>query len=80
MALFIEQRSMCPNTRAAMSIGEYVGDLSISPRMDGLVLNAEHSERFLNEFLQRLQTLAEQCGTQESAAEPDSPEENDTQR
>ena len=27
--------------------------------MDGLVLNAEDSERFLNEFLQRLQTLAE---------------------
>jgi len=48
-----------PNTRAAMSIGEYAGDLSISLRTDGLVLNAEDSERFLNEFLQRLQTLTE---------------------
>lgn len=49
-----------PNTRAAMSIGDYAGDLSISLRTDGLVLNAEDSLSFLNEFLQRLQTLAEQ--------------------
>jgi NRPS condensation-like uncharacterized protein len=48
-----------PNTRAAMSIGEYAGDLSISLRADGLVLNASDSEQFLNEFLERLQTLAE---------------------
>ncbi len=48
-----------PNTRAAMSIGDYAGDLSVSLRTDGLVLNAEDSQRFLNEFLQRLQTLAE---------------------
>jgi hypothetical protein len=47
-----------PNTRAAMSIGEYAGDLSISLRADGLVLNASDSEQFLNEFLERLQTLA----------------------
>jgi hypothetical protein len=41
-----------------MSIGEYAGDLSISLRADGLVLNASDSEQFLNEFLERLQTLA----------------------
>ena len=52
-----------PNTRAAMSIGEYAGDLSISLRTDGLVLNAQHTSQFLNEFIDRLRVLADQSGS-----------------
>jgi NRPS condensation-like uncharacterized protein len=43
-----------PNTRAAMSIGDYAGELSMSLRTDGTVMGAEESERFLSEFIQRL--------------------------
>jgi NRPS condensation-like uncharacterized protein len=55
-----------PNTRAAMSIGDYAGDLSVSLRTDGLVLNTEDSQRFLNEFLDRLQALAEHSNVLDS--------------
>ncbi len=47
-----------PNTRAAMSIGDYAGDLSISLRTDGQVLTAGDSSLFLEEFLQRLLSIA----------------------
>lgn len=46
-----------PNTRAAMSIGDYAGELSISLRTDGQMLNAGDSRRFLDEFLNRLTAL-----------------------
>ena len=47
-----------PNTRAAMSIGEYAGELSVSLRTDSLAMNAADSERFLAVYLHRLQLLA----------------------
>lgn len=65
-----------PNTRAAMSIGEYAGDLSISLRTDGHVLNAHDSQLFLSEYLQRLQSLAEQVGTEAGSTESEWPEED----
>lgn len=46
-----------PNTRASMSIGDYAGELSISLRTDGLVLNAGHSTEFLCEYESRLLNL-----------------------
>ena len=48
-----------PNTRAAMSIGEYAGELSVNLRTDSMAINAEDSERFLSEYLDRLRLLAE---------------------
>lgn len=47
-----------PNTRAAMSIGEYAGELSFSLRTDSLAINAADSERFLAVYLDRLRLLA----------------------
>ena len=64
-----------PNTRAAMSIGDYAGDLSISLRTDGEILNEDDSLLFLNEFLDRLQTLANQAG--HVADKPDDSSESD---
>lgn len=52
-----------PNTRAAMSIGDYAGELSISLRTDRLVLTAEASERFLQGYLSRLMQLAAEEAT-----------------
>lgn len=48
-----------PNTRAAVSIGEYAGELSISLRMDAGVINAADTHRFLHEFVDDLERLAE---------------------
>jgi hypothetical protein len=63
-----------PNTLAAMSIGDYAGELSISLRTDGVMLNAEDSHQFLTEFLQRLNTLAEHSNFPDTEAlEPDVP-------
>ncbi len=47
-----------PNTRAAVSIGEYAGELSISLRTDGTVINLADTHRFLNEFVEDLERLA----------------------
>ncbi len=47
-----------PNTRAAVSIGEYAGELSISLRTDATVINFEDTHRFLNEFVEDLERLA----------------------
>lgn len=47
-----------PNTRVAMSIGDYAGEISISLRTDGRLLNAADSQRFLDDFLKRLHSLA----------------------
>ena len=52
-----------PNTRASMSIGDYAGELSISLRTDGHVLNPEHSREFLCEFVCRLQDLVNAAGS-----------------
>jgi hypothetical protein len=51
-----------PNTRASMSIGDYAGELSISLRTDEHVINAEHSQEFLCEFVCRLQDLVQAAG------------------
>ena len=50
-----------PNTRAAVSIGEYAGDLSISLRTDATVINATDSHLF-REFLAGLEQLAAETG------------------
>lgn len=47
-----------PNTRAAVSIGEYAGELSISLRTDAEVINAADTQRFLDEFVEDLERLA----------------------
>ncbi len=47
-----------PNTRISMSIGDYAGELSISLRADSLVLDAQHANEFLCEYVCRLQDLA----------------------
>ena len=47
-----------PNTRAAMSIGEYAGELTVSLRTDSLAMNTADSERFLAVYLDRLRLLA----------------------
>ncbi len=47
-----------PNTRAAVSIGEYAGELSISLRTDATVINFADTHRFLNEFVEDLERLA----------------------
>ena len=46
-----------PNTLAAVSIGDYAGELSISLRTDGTALSEEDSRRFFEHYLQRLQAL-----------------------
>lgn len=51
-----------PNTLAAMSIGDYAGELSISLRTDSLLLNASDSQQFLDEFLNRLKALVPASG------------------
>ena len=43
-----------PNTRAAVTIGEYAGDLSIHLRTDSTAIGPQDSERFLEEFSERL--------------------------
>ena len=47
-----------PNTRAALSIGEYAGELSISLRTDAAALSLADSQRFLQEFVADLEQLA----------------------
>ena len=47
-----------PNTRAAVSIGEYAGELSISLRTDATVISSADTHRFLNEFVEHLERLA----------------------
>ncbi len=47
-----------PNTRAAISITEYAGELSISLRTDTTAITAADSRRFLSEFLADLGQLA----------------------
>lgn len=46
-----------PNTRAAVSIGEYAGELSISLRTDAAMINVADSQRFLQEFVEALECL-----------------------
>jgi NRPS condensation-like uncharacterized protein len=60
-----------PNTRAAMSIGDYAGELSISLRTDRLALTAEESERFLQGYLNRLMQLAAEESKSSSGQSPD---------
>jgi NRPS condensation-like uncharacterized protein len=65
-----------PNTRASMSIGDYAGELSISLRTDGHVLNDDHSKEFLSEFVCRLQDLvgtAAVSATDEDMAQTERP-------
>ncbi|MEJ7592907.1 MAG: condensation domain-containing protein [Planctomycetaceae bacterium] len=47
-----------PNTRAAVSIGEYAGELSISLRTDAAMISVPDSQRFLDEFVEALERLA----------------------
>ncbi len=47
-----------PNTRAAVSIGEYAGELSISLRTDASMINVADSQRFLQEFVEAMEGLA----------------------
>ncbi|MFO0999182.1 MAG: wax ester/triacylglycerol synthase family O-acyltransferase [Planctomycetaceae bacterium] len=58
-----------PNTRAAMSIGDYAGELSLSLRTDGFEISPHDADAFLCEFLCRLHDLIQQ-------AEPSSSDEN----
>lgn len=46
-----------PNTRAAISIGEYAGELSISLRTDANSICATDAQRFLAEFVDDLKRL-----------------------
>jgi NRPS condensation-like uncharacterized protein len=64
-----------PNTRAAMSIGDYAGELSISLRTDRLALTAEASERFLQGYLHRLMQLA----AEETSASQDQSEDGNAE-
>jgi len=50
-----------PNTRAAVSIGEYAGELSISLRTDAAAINVADSQRFLREFVEDLERLASEA-------------------
>ena len=56
-----------PNTRAAVSIGEYAGELSISLRTDAAMINVADSQRFLHEFVEALEQLASQVNESEEA-------------
>ena len=56
-----------PNTRAAVSIGEYAGELSISLRTDAAVINVADSQRFLHEFVEALERLASEVRNIEEA-------------
>ena len=47
-----------PNTRAAVSVGEYAGELSISLRTDAAMIDVADSQRFLQEFVEALERLA----------------------
>ena len=51
-----------PNTRAAVSVGEYAGELSISLRTDATSICAADSRRFLSEFVADLEQLAAGAG------------------
>lgn len=64
-----------PNTRAAVSIGEYAGDLSISLRTDATVINATDSHLFLREFLAGLEQVAAETDGADRCAEPETFEE-----
>ena len=56
-----------PNTRAAVSIGEYAGELSISLRTDAAMINVADSQRFLQEFVEALECLASEVSDAEDA-------------
>ena len=56
-----------PNTRAAVSIGEYAGELSISLRTDAAVINVADSQRFLQKFVEALERLASDVSETEEA-------------
>ncbi len=43
-----------PNTRAAVTIGEYGGQMTVHLRTDGTVMSSAASEQFLSEFVERL--------------------------
>ena len=47
-----------PNTRAAVTVNEYGGQLFLHLRTDSLVFSEVDSQRFLSEFSQRLADLA----------------------
>jgi NRPS condensation-like uncharacterized protein len=47
-----------PNTLAAIGVAEYGGQMTISLRTDGTMLNREDSELFLKQFCERLAELA----------------------
>ena len=55
-----------PNTRAAVSIGEYAGELSISLRTDAAAINVADSQRFLGEFVEDLERLASEVSDEKS--------------
>ncbi len=48
-----------PNTRAAVTIGEYGGQMTVHLRTDATVMTSDDSEKFLAEFVTRLTALAE---------------------
>ncbi|MBL8814859.1 MAG: hypothetical protein JNL58_02425 [Planctomyces sp.] len=48
-----------PNTRAAVTIGEYGGQMTVHLRTDGTVMTSADSEAFLAELVTRLTGLAE---------------------
>lgn len=62
-----------PNTRAAVTIGEYGGTMSIHIRTDATVFSDEDSEQFLKEFSGRLEALV--VGVRDPHAAP-TPEGN----
>lgn len=51
-----------PNTRAAVTIGEYGGQMTVHLRTDATVMTSADSEQFLAEFMTRLTKLAETVG------------------
>lgn len=54
-----------PGTHAAMSIGDYAGELSLSLRTDGSVLNPDDSSEFLREYVTRLRKIASLSDSEE---------------
>ena len=64
-----------PNTRAAMSIGDYAGELSLSLRTDGFEISTHDANEFLCEFLCRLHDLIKNVEPSTSDENTDEPPE-----
>lgn len=62
-----------PQTRAAMSIGIYAGELIVNLRTDATVLSQSDSQEFLARFLSRLEGIAQSGGLAGPLVLDDSP-------